>query len=381
MKTEMAYYRNGYQKSIESKIIDCIKSQKGYDVVLEDTCFYPEGGGQPADKGILDGQEVLDVQEKKGVVYHTVKNSITIGNVVKGEIDWEYRFDLMQNHTAEHIISGLAYRKYGAHNIGFHMGKEFITLDFDKKLSPEEVRTLELGVNEAVIQNKIINIYYPTKEQLQKLDYRSKKSLEGTVRIVEVPEYDTCACCGIHTKTTGEIGCVKILSADHYKSGVRLRMIAGKRAFYDYDEKSKNADTISHLLSVPVKDIAKAVEKLKKEKDTLQWKINLFEKERLEQIANNIKETKTVVLFEKVSNAKTLQHFASMLYQKAEVVAVFSGDEAEYTYILMSQKKDMQALKQQLSEKFACNGGGKKEMVQGKIQANKADIIDFFKEI
>ena len=228
---------------------------------------------------------------------------------------------------------------------------------------------------------KIINIYYPTKEELQKLDYRSKKSLEGMIRIVEVPEYDICACCGIHTKTTGEIGCVKILSTDHYKGGIRLYMIAGKRAFYDYDEKSKNADSISHLLSVPVKDIVKAVEKLKKEKDTLQWQINLLEKEKLEQIASNIKENKTIVLFENVSNTKALQHFASMLCQKAEVVAVFSGDETGYRYILMSQKKDMQALKQQLSEKFACNGGGSKEMVQGKIQVKKEDIMDFFKEI
>ena len=381
MKTEMAYSRKGYQKSIEAKVIDCIKSKKGYDIQLEDTCFYPEGGGQPADKGILDGQEVCNVQEKDGIIYHTVKNSIAIGTIIKGEIDWEYRFDFMQNHTAEHIVSGLAYRKYGAHNVGFHMGKEFITLDFDKKLSQEEVTTLELCTNEAIIQNKAINIYYPTKEELQKLDYRSKKSLEGMIRIVEVPEYDICACCGIHTKTTGEIGCVKILSTDHYKGGIRLYMIAGKRAFYDYDEKSKNADSISHLLSVPVKDIVKAVEKLKKEKDTLQWQINLLEKEKLEQIASNIKENKTIVLFENVSNTKALQHFASMLCQKAEVVAVFSGDETGYRYILMSQKKDMQALKQQLSEKFACNGGGSKEMVQGKIQVKKEDIMDFFKEI
>ena len=264
MKTEMAYYINAYQKSITSKVVMCIKTKKGYDIVLEDTCFYPEGGGQPSDKGTLDGQEVLDVQEKEGIVYHTVKNEIAVGNIVECKIDWEYRFDLMQNHTAEHILSGLVYRKYGFHNVGFHMGKEFITLDFDGKLSQQQVTELEKYVNVAVMENRTIKIYYPTKQELQKLDYRSKKELEGIVRIVEIPEYDICACCGIHVKSTGEIGCVKILSSDSYKGGTRLRMIAGKRAFLDYCEKSANAEAISHLLSAPIKDISKAVEKLKK---------------------------------------------------------------------------------------------------------------------
>ena len=133
LKTDIAYYNDGYQKEIQTKVTECIKSKKGYDVVLEDTCFYPEGGGQPADRGKLNEQEVLDVQEENGIIYHTVKNKIEVGTVVKGEIDWEYRFDLMQNHTAEHIFSGLVYREYGFHNVGFHMGKEFMTLDFDEQ--------------------------------------------------------------------------------------------------------------------------------------------------------------------------------------------------------------------------------------------------------
>ena len=228
MKKEIAYYNDSYQKIIQSKVIDCIKSKRGYDIVLEDTCFYPEGGGQPADKGILYGQQVLDVQEHNGIIYHTVKNEIPIGTLVEGEIDWEYRFDLMQNHTAEHILSGIVYRKYGLHNVGFHMGKDVITLDFDGKLSQQQIIELEQCANEAVMQNKTIKIYYPTKQELQELDYRSKKSLEGVVRIVEIPKYDICACCGIHTKTTGEIGSIKIMQYDHYKGGVRLKMVAAK---------------------------------------------------------------------------------------------------------------------------------------------------------
>ena len=337
MKKEIAYYNDSYQKTIQSKVIDCIKSKKGYDIVLEDTCFYPEGGGQPADKGILYGQQVLDVQERNDTIYHTVKNEIPIGTLVEGEIDWEYRFDLMQNHTAEHILSGIVYRKYGLHNVGFHMGKDVITLDFDGKLSQQQIIELEQCANEAVMQNKTIRIYYPTKQELQELDYRSKKSLEGVVRIVEIPGYD-------------------------------------------YSEKSQSAYEISHLLSVTVKDISKAVEKLKKEKDTLQWQINFLEKQRLEQIVDKVKnDTKKAVFFEKVLNHKTLQYFATMLCEKANIVAVFSGEEQTgYTYILMSHKEDMKQLKQILSAVYPCNGGGTKEMVQGKIQAKKEEIIQFF---
>ena len=296
------------------------------------------------------GQQVLDVQERNDTIYHTVKNEIPIGTLVEGEIDWEYRFDLMQNHTAEHILSGIVYRKYGLHNVGFHMGKDVITLDFDGKLSQQQIIELEQCANEAVMQNKTIRIYYPTKQELQELDYRSKKSLEGVVRIVEIPGYDICACCGIHTKTTGEIGSIKIIQYDSYKGGIRLQMIAAKRALKDYSEKSQSAYEISHLLSVTVKDISKAVEKLKKEKDTL-------------------------------LNHKTLQYFATMLCEKANIVAVFSGEEQTgYTYILMSHKEDMKQLKQILSAVYPCNGGGTKEMVQGKIQAKKEEIIQFFEK-
>lgn len=380
MKTDIAYYANGYQREIETKVIECIKSKKGYDIVLEDTCFYPEGGGQPADRGILNGQQVLDVQEKQDVIYHTVKNQIVVGSIVKGKIDWEYRFDLMQNHTAEHILSGLVYKKYGFHNVGFHMGKDFITLDFDGKLCKNDVLQLEISVNQAVMCNKTIKIYYPTKEELEKLEYRSKKELEGTVRIVEIPEYDICACCGIHTKTTGEIGCVKILSFEAHKGGTRLRMIAGGRALLDYYMKSTYAEDISHMLSVPIKDVAKAVQKLKAEKDTLQYQLNLLEKEKLEKIAETVTQnSKKVVLFEKISNTKTLQHFANLLCQKVDIAAVFSGeDKTGYTYVLMSQKEDMRELKQKLSAVLQCNGGGTKEMIQGKIQSSKKEIEYFF---
>lgn len=381
VRTDIAYYVDGYQKEIETKVIECIARNKGYDIVLENTCFYPEGGGQPADKGILDGQEVFDVQEKNGVVYHSVKQPMKVGSIVKGEIDWEYRFDLMQNHTAEHILSGLVYQKYGFHNVGFHMGKDAVVVDFDGKLSEQDVCLLDKYVNTAIMLNSPVNVYYPTEEELKKIDYRSKKKLEGTIRIVEVKEYDICACCGIHVKSTGEIGCARILSCESHKGGSRLCMVAGKRALHDYYIKHISAKSISHTLSVPVEEIANAVIKLKAEKETLQYQLNLLEKERLEKIAETVEQgSKKAVFFEKVSNGKTMQYFANLLQQKVDVAAVFSGnDKKGYTYVLMSQKRDVRELKQKLSKILNCNGGGTKEMVQGKIEAKECDIVSFFK--
>lgn len=354
-----------------------------YEVVLEDTCFYPEGGGQPSDKGTLVGQEVLDVQEREAMIYHTIKRSLETGSMIEGKIDWQYRFDLMQQHTTEHILSGLVYKKYGLHNVGFHRGKEYTTIDFDGKLSLEEIVCLEKSVNQAVIENRSIHIYYPTKEELEKVQYRSKKQLEGIVRIVEIPDYDICTCCGIHTKTTGEIGCVKIVSFCYYKNGLRLKMLAGNRALKDYRQKCENVDKISHLLSVPTKEIAEAVEKLKKEKEQLQWKVHLSEKEFLTQKCKAVKEnTEKAVFFEKVSNIKTLQYFANLLQEKVSFAAVFSGEEKEgYYYILVSKKWNMKEVLKKMQQIFLCQGGGTIEMVQGKIYAKQKELELFLEEL
>ncbi len=380
MQKQRAYYLNGYQTKIKTTVTDCKIGKKGYEIVLEDSCFYPQGGGQASDKGTLAGQCVLDVQEREGILYHTVAQPLEIGRTVEGEIDWNYRFDLMQQHTGEHMISGVAYKKYGLHNVGFHMGKEYTTIDFDGKLSPEDVLYLEKKVNQGIMENRAIQIYYPTKQELEKMEYRSKKNLETDVRIVEIPEYDICACCGIHTKTTGEIGCVKILSADAYKNGVRLKMLAGNRALEDYRKKCENADKISHLLCVPANEIGAAVQKLKKEKEQLQWNVNHLEKEQLLQKAQGVNGEKAI-FFETVSSIKALQHFANLLQERASFAAVFSGnDKKGYHFILVSKKWDMKRVMKKMQAIGVCQGGGTAKMVQGKIEANQKELRAFLEQ-
>ena len=227
--TEKLYYRDAYATKFTARVLDCTEEKKHWTVILNRTLFYPEGGGQPADIGVLGGVRVLDVHERGEDIVHTTDKPLPVGAEVEGEIDWEHRFDLMQNHSGEHILSGVICGRYGCDNVGFHMGKESITIDLNTKIPAEDLPYLEEKANEAIWKNVPVGIRYPSKEELAKLEYRSKKELEGQVRIVNVGEYDCCACCGTHVKLAGEIGQIKIIGAQNYKGGTRLELLCGKR--------------------------------------------------------------------------------------------------------------------------------------------------------
>ncbi len=209
----------------------------GGKLALDGTVFYPEGGGQPADRGTLtlaDGTvlHVTDVHESEGVIWHTV-DALPAGAVPGAEaaesIDWEWRFDKMQQHTGEHILSGILHDMFGAENVGFHIGSEAVRMDTSVPISAEGLREAELAANRIVWQDVPVLITYPTPEELAALTYRSKKEIAGQVRIVTIPGADVCACCGTHTATTGQVGQIKILASENYKGGVRLSVVCGQR--------------------------------------------------------------------------------------------------------------------------------------------------------
>ena len=243
-------------------------------MILDQTAFYPEGGGQPYDTGMLGGVKVLEVHEKDGHVVHETEAPLTVGGTVTGEIDWQRRYDHMQNHSGEHLFSGLLHRHYGYDNAGFHMGEDEITVDFNGPLTMEQVEALEREANEVVYANGPIRITYPTSEELEKLEYRSKKELTGQVRIVEVCGADVCACCGTHVKQAGEIGLIKILGLINYKGGVRISMLCGRKAMLDYERKQKTTTAISVLLSAKPDRLTESVEKLKNDSQAKDAVIN-----------------------------------------------------------------------------------------------------------
>lgn len=380
--TEKLYYQDAYATKFTATVLECTENKKNYSVVLNRTLFYPEGGGQPADIGTLSGARVLDVHEKNDIITHTTDKPLEIGAEVTGEIDWERRFDLMQNHSGEHILSGVICAKYGCDNVGFHMGKEMITIDLNTKIPEEDLAGLEEKANEAIWRNVPVGVRYPDKAELDALEYRSKKELEGAVRIVNVGEYDCCACCGTHVHFAGEIGQIKIISAQNYKGGTRLELLCGKRALADARKKNAVAAEAGRLLSVPAEKADAAVKNLLAERENatqsmnrLKWKYFALEAAQISA------DTENILFFGEDFNSKDMTHFADLLLKRgAKRIAVFSKAGDGYAFVLLSGEGDARTFTEEMRELFGCKGGGKADAVQGRVTAEKKALQAYFAE-
>ena len=380
--TEKLFYMDSHLKEFDATVISCEPYGEGYRAVLDRTAFFPEGGGQASDTGWLNDVEVLDVQEKCGEIYHYIRDIIPAGTTVQGKIQWEERFSKMQQHTAEHIISGLIYKQYGYHNVGFHLADTYCTMDLDGPLSKKQLKELEWKANEAVFKNIPIEVLYPSKEELVKLAYRSKIEIEGQVRIVQIPGYDMCACCAPHVKRTGEIGLIKMVHVQNYKGGVRITILSGDRALADYQQKEESVKGIMSLLAAKEELVVEAVEQLKEDNNAL--KIQMLELQRsiLRMRAEQISVEDIVCVFEEKMDMGLAREFMNLLLNRgAEICAVFCRkDTQEYRYVIGSKNKNMQELGKWLYQSFDGKGGGKPDMIQGTIQGKRPDIETAVKE-
>lgn len=380
--TEKLFYMDSHLKEFDATVISCEPYGEGYRAVLDRTAFFPEGGGQASDTGWLDDTEVLDVQEKDGNIYHYIKDMISTGITVRGKIQWAKRFSKMQQHTAEHIISGLVHKQYGYQNVGFHLADTYCTMDLDGPLSKEQLKEIEWKANEAVFQNIPIEVLYPSKAELEKLDYRSKIEIEGQVRIVRIPGYDVCACCAPHVKRTGEIGLIKMVHVQNYKGGVRITMLSGDRALADYQQKEESVRSIMSLLAAKEELVVEAVEQLKEDNNTLKMQILELERSMLRMKVEQISADAEVCIFEEHMDMGLAREFMNLMLDKgAKICAVFCcKDEEEYRYVIGSKDKNMQELGKYLYQSFSGKGGGKPDMIQGTIQGNRQDIEAAFYE-
>lgn len=375
--TEKLFYEDSHMITFSAIVKACEKVGEYYEAVLNRTAFFPEGGGQYADTGIIDGIKVLDVQEKEGIIFHKTNQPLEVGKEVVGIIDWEERFSKMQQHSGEHIVSGLIHERFGYDNVGFHMGKDAITMDFNGVITKKELREIEQKANEMVVKNLEIQILYPSKKELAQISYRSKIEIEGQVRIVVVPGCDVCACCAPHVKHTGEIGMIKLLGVQSYKGGVRVSMLCGMRALADYQEKSESVKRISIMLSAKENEIIEEVEKLKSELSMKKNQILEMQKRLLEyKVAFLDENQEMAVLFERDLEGNAPRELVNLILQKGtKVVAVFAGDTKKgYRYVIGSKCVDVRPIAKMLNEKFEGRGGGKPEMVQGSLSGNENDI-------
>ena len=381
--TEKLFYEDSHLKQFTAVVQECLKSGDRYQVVLNRTAFFPEGGGQYADTGMLEAVHVLDVQEKDGTIYHLTDGELIPGTEVTGRIDWEERFMKMQQHTGEHIVSGLVHARFGYRNVGFHLGTTDCTMDFNGEIKKEELLEIELEANKAVIQNLDVIVTYPSVEELESLEYRSKIEIEGQVRIVTIPGYDVCACCAPHVSKTGEIGQIKLTNVQRYKGGVRVTMLCGFRALADYNRKLQAARQISAALCAKEDETAEAVVHLQAE--CAQWKqrvLNL-QKDLLSYKAKEVDDTEDAVcLFEPELEGEAPRFLMNQVLDAGHgVCAVFSGGKDEnYRYVIGSRQLDLRKLVKELNMKFQGRGGGKPEMVQGSLHGKQDELRVWMKE-
>ncbi|MBO5037329.1 MAG: alanyl-tRNA editing protein [Clostridia bacterium] len=379
--TKKIFNSDPYLKKFEATVTACEENKGKFDLTLDQTAFFPTGGGQPHDDGEIDGAVVFDVYEKDGEIYHTVDRPIEVGKKVVCEIDFEKRFMLMQNHSGEHILSGIVHRKHGYNNVGFHMGSDFITVDFDGPLTAEQIAEAEAETNAMIAQNLDILTYFPSAEELEKLNYRSKKELTGKVRMVEVPGADLCACCGTHVKKTGEIGLVKIVEFMKYKGGVRLSILCGNRALEDYNKKNADIYRISALLSKKPCEVADGVERLLAEITEKKYAYDQLWRKYVEEKTENLVPTENIIfLTEEGRDNNDLRTLALAAAKKGGASLIVSGEENGVTrYVLASEKNDIRPFKKSLCENFKGRGGGKAEVCQGSLTASPEEIAEFIK--
>ncbi len=375
--TDKLFYKSVTDSEFEAEVKSCLKTEKGYQIILDRTLFYPEGGGQPADNGIIGNAEIYDVQDSNGEVVHYSDKPLEVGAKVKGLVDMDRRHRLMQQHSGEHIVSGLIHNKFGYDNVGFHMGSDCITIDFNGTLTEQDLDGIEKEANEIIYRDFEPHIFYPSSEELARLAYRSKKELVGDVRIVSFAECDTCACCGLHVVRTGEIGIIKIIGFQKYKGGTRVSMLAGRQAYEDYAKKDIAVHGISTLLSSKPYEIKAAVEKLMNERNEIKEQLVSAKRKIFEMKMASVKDDeKCPVFFEDGLEPFELRLFADMLMEKFPSAAVFCGnDEEGYKYAIGSNKGDVVLFIKEANNALNGKGGGKGNMVQGSFAA-KADEIE-----
>lgn len=379
--TERIFYTDSYIQDFTARVLSCQAGKKGrWEVLLDRTAFYPEGGGQPGDRGTLGGMRVLDTREKGGEVVHLTDGPLDPGAQVKGSIDWERRFDLMQNHSGEHIVSGLIHERWGCENVGFHMGSESITIDFDREFPPEALPEVERCANAVVWSDAATDITVYSHADAQNQTYRSKKELSGDVRVVRFPGADSCACCGTHVRRTGEIGLIKLLSAQRSRGGMRLEMLCGARALSYVNGVLEQNHRISVALSAKVLNTAAAVERLKTEHEQCVYRLVGLENAEFQRRAEALAGAGNVLLIEPPMSPEALRKLAAAVLERCGGrCAVFAGDDANgYKYAVGERGGSLRELVKALNQALRGRGGGKPDFAQGSVQAKRGEIEAFF---
>ena len=381
METKKLYYDDVYCRAFTARVTGCVQEKKTWLVTLDQTAFYPEGGGQPADRGTLGGAKVLDVQERAGEIVHTCDRALPVGEKVAGELDWARRFDHMQQHSGEHIVSGMLCAAFHCDNVGFHMGESVVTIDYNAEMTWEQVLEIEQRANRYIWENHAIEITWPTREELAHIPYRSKKALEGPVRLTGFPGADLCACCGTHVVRSGQVGLVKFLSVQKFRDGVRIELLSGKRAHRYLSECWAQDVRIAQALSVKPNASFAGVERVLAELSALKQRCAKLEESVFAQTAAQYEGKGDVLLFEDEMSGDSLRKLCDAVTNHCGGrCAVFAGADGAYKYAIGHVGGDLREFTKKMNAELNGRGGGKPNFVQGSVAAARGAIEAFFAE-
>ena len=382
--TEKLYYLDSHLREFTAVVRSCEEQKGGWAVTLDRTAFFPEGGGQPADTGTIGEARVLDVHEKNGRILHSVDRPLTAGESYPCALDWEQRLRRMQNHTGEHVVSGLIYREHGFDNVGFHMGADCMTMDYSGELSWEELMRIEQLANETVRADLPLHIWFPEGEELARLIYRSKLELTENVRIVEIPGVDRCACCAPHVERTGEVGVIKILDSQRHRGGQRVSVICGLDALEDYRARQESVTDISRALSAKRGEVTQAVQRVLHEQQSMKERCDALSLALIRYMADAEGEREgNIVLFSEVLGEIAQRELVNLLMPKAGgFAAVFVGSDKDgWRYVIGSLHADLRAGARTINAAISGRGGGTPQMIQGSATAPRAKIEDALKAL
>ncbi len=381
METRKLYYEDCHLAEFTGEVLSCTQTERGWEVTLSATAFYPEGGGQACDLGTLADVRVLDVRERGEEIIHLCDGPLEPGSLVQGRVDFERRFDLMQQHTGEHMVSGVIHRRYGYHNVGFHMGSEVITIDFDGVIPAEDLPAIEAEVNRGIWQNLPVRCWYPEPEELPRVGYRTKKELPWPVRIVEVPGFDKCACCGVHVATTGQVGLVKLLSSISCRGGSRMEMACGKRAMDILNHAFDQNRQVSQAFSAKITETGAAARRMNQTLEEEKLHFHQLQKRLFTMVAGSYVNCGDVLHFEEGLDSVQIRELADAIADTCGGrAAVFSGaDGAGYGYALVARQGDLRPFGKEMTTALRGRGGGKPNFQQGRVQATREEIENFWK--
>ena len=392
METVKLFYEDQYIKSFEASIVDIKEKEGKYYITLDKTAFFPGGGGQSSDLGTIDGLNVIDIIEEKNEIIHILNEKPKTIENVHCEIDWNRRFDGMQQHLGQHVLSGCFFNLFNANTVGIHLGKDISTVDIVGTISEEQIIEVERKANEIILENHKVEFVMTTRKEAKSLGLRRELATKDQgIRVVKIQDLDINACCGVHPNSTLELQLIRIKGIENHKGNTRIEFLAGNRAVLNYLDSDRILGKVCNTLSAGYEEVEKSISNLlhnyrevREENSKIRIKLAEFEVNELVQSGEVVDEVSIIKKIYSEENMKFLTKLANTIVEEDNRVILFAIKDKDKANLLFSCSKNLKSLNMGTLLKDAIslidgNGGGSNILAQGagKNISNLENAMDY----